>query len=75
VGSSVVPEDKPMLNPDALRDSVAFSVLLARESLEAASKAADKSIVMDEAVSAAFFLIQSNYITGQNLELAGGWGL
>jgi NAD(P)-dependent dehydrogenase (short-subunit alcohol dehydrogenase family) len=30
---------------------------------------------LDEAVSAAFFLIQSNYITGQNLELAGGWGL
>ncbi len=30
---------------------------------------------LDEAVSAAFFLIQSDYITGQNLELAGGWGL
>ena len=55
MGSSVVPEDKPMLNPDALRDSVAFSVLLARESLEVAAKAADKPIVMDEAVAAALY--------------------
>jgi hypothetical protein len=55
VGSSVVPEDKPMLNPDALRESVAFSVLLARESLEVAAKAADKPIVMDEAVAAALY--------------------
>ena len=30
---------------------------------------------LDEAVDAAFFLITNNYITGQNLELAGGWGL
>ena len=30
---------------------------------------------LDEAVDAAFFLVKSNYITGQNLELAGGWGL
>ena len=30
---------------------------------------------LDEAVDAAFFLIKSDYITGQNLELAGGWGL
>jgi hypothetical protein len=55
VGSSVVPEVKPILNPDALRESVAFSVLLARESLEVAAKAADKPIVMDEAVAAALY--------------------
>lgn len=30
---------------------------------------------LDEAVEAAFFLINSQYITGQNLEIAGGWGL
>ena len=30
---------------------------------------------LDEAVDACFFLIRSNYITGQNLELAGGWNL
>lgn len=55
MGSSVVPEVKPILNPDALRESVAFSVLLARESLEVAAKAADKPIVMDEAVAAALY--------------------
>jgi NAD(P)-dependent dehydrogenase (short-subunit alcohol dehydrogenase family) len=30
---------------------------------------------LDEAVNACSFLIQSDYITGQNLELAGAWGL
>lgn len=30
---------------------------------------------LDEAVDACFSLIKSEYITGQNLELAGGWAL
>ena len=30
---------------------------------------------LDEAIESAFFLINTNYITGQNLELAGAWGL
>ena len=40
-----------MLNPALLRESVAFSVMLARESLDVAAKAADKLIVMDQAVA------------------------
>lgn len=30
---------------------------------------------LDEAVEAALFLIKHSYITGQNIELAGGWAL
>ena len=69
MGSSVVPEDKPMLNPDALRDSVAFSVLLARESLDVAAKAAEKSIVMEEAVAAALDAAAA-YIAGGTRNVA-----
>ena len=42
-----------MLSPALLRESVTFSVMLARESLDVAKKAGDKSIVMDQAAAAA----------------------
>lgn len=34
-----------------------------------------RACTLEEAAQSAWFLINSNYITGENLELAGGWGL
>ena len=52
-----------MLSPALLRESVAFSVMLARESLDVAANAGDKSIVMDPAVAAALDAADA-YIAG-----------
>ena len=59
-----------MLSPGYLENSVEFP-----------SEGVEKGIPLkracrlEEASEAAYFLINSNYITGQNLEIAGGWGL
>ena len=58
-----------MLSPAVLRESVAFSVMLARESLDVASNAADKSIVMDQAVGGALDAV-SAYIAGGTRNVA-----
>ena len=58
-----------MLSPALLRESVAFSVMLARESLDVAANAADKSIVMDQAVVAALDAAAA-YIAGGTRNVA-----
>ena len=58
-----------MLSPALLRESVAFSVMLARESLDVAKKAGDKSIVMDPAVAAALDAAAA-YIAGGTRNVA-----
>lgn len=52
-----------MLSPAVLRESVSFSLMLARESLDVAANAADKSIVMDQ-VAAAALDAAAAYIVG-----------
>ena len=58
-----------MLSPAVLRESVSFSVMLARESLDVASNAADKSIVMDQATTAALDAAAA-YIAGGTRNVA-----
>ena len=58
-----------MLSPALLRESVSFSVMLARESLDVAAKAGDKSIVMDPAVAVALDAAAS-YIAGGTRNVA-----
>ena len=58
-----------MLNPALLRESVAFSVMLARESLDVAANAGDKSIVMDPAAAAALDAAAA-YIAGGTRNVA-----
>lgn len=58
-----------MLSPAVLRDSVSFSVMLARESLDVAAKAADKSIVMDQATAATLDAAAA-YIAGGTCNVA-----
>ena len=58
-----------MLSPAVLRESVSFSVMLARESLDVAAKAGDKSIVMDPAVAAALDAAAA-YIAGGTRNVA-----
>ena len=58
-----------MLSPALLRESVSFSVMLARESLDVAAKAGDKSIVMDPAVAAALDAAAA-YIAGGTRNVA-----
>lgn len=58
-----------MLNPALLRESVSFSVMLARESLDVAANAANKSIVMDQAVVAALDAAAA-YIAGGTRNVA-----
>ena len=58
-----------MLSPAVLRESVSFSVMLARESLDVAAKAGDKSIVMDQAVVAALDATAA-YIAGGTRNVA-----
>ena len=58
-----------MLSPAVLRESVSFSVMLARESLDVAKKAGDKSIVMDQAVVAALDATAA-YIAGGTRNVA-----
>ena len=58
-----------VLNPALLRESVAFSVMLARDCLEIAAKEADKSIVMDQAATPALDAAAA-YIAGGTRNVA-----